>query len=97
MHESERSAEDILRGAVRVARHEGAITATEAERALAAIPQAELIAEVFARHAKRYGGRTSAIADELAGDMADALAETNPNFDRARFLKACGVEASHAN
>ena len=24
--------------------------------------------------------------------LADALATTNPNFDRARFLKACGVE-----
>ena len=27
----------------------------------------------------------------VAFDFADALAETNPNFDRERFLKACGV------
>ena len=54
----------------------------------------QLIADVFARHAKRYGGRTSTVADELARDMADELAETNPNFDRARFLKAASVEAS---
>ena len=24
--------------------------------------------------------------------LADALAQENPRFDRARFLKACGVE-----
>lgn len=24
--------------------------------------------------------------------FADALATTNPDFDRARFLKACGLE-----
>ena len=34
--------------------------------------------------------------DHLEGpdetDFADRLASTNPNFDRARFLKACGVE-----
>lgn len=27
----------------------------------------------------------------LACGMADALARTNPRFDRARFLRACGV------
>lgn len=27
-----------------------------------------------------------------ADKVADALASTNPAFDRARFLKACGVE-----
>ena len=25
--------------------------------------------------------------------FADMLASTNPNFDRARFLRACGVES----
>ena len=29
----------------------------------------------------------------VAEDMADALRPMNPNFDRSRFLKACGVEA----
>jgi len=28
----------------------------------------------------------------ICEDMADALAGTNPNFNRARFLRACGVE-----
>jgi hypothetical protein len=28
----------------------------------------------------------------VAYRMADALARTNPRFDRARFLKACGIE-----
>jgi hypothetical protein len=27
----------------------------------------------------------------VAKELADALATTNPNFDRARFLTACGV------
>lgn len=27
----------------------------------------------------------------LAQEMADALRATNPQFDRARFLQACGV------
>jgi hypothetical protein len=28
----------------------------------------------------------------LAREFANKLASTNPNFDRARFLVACGVE-----
>lgn len=31
--------------------------------------------------------------DRLAGMFADELAQTNPQFDRARFLKACGVSS----
>ncbi len=27
----------------------------------------------------------------VADELADALATTNPKFDRARFLAACGV------
>ena len=27
----------------------------------------------------------------LVNDFADALATTNPRFDRARYLKACGI------
>ena len=39
---------------------------------------------------------SSEIIDEtaleaLAENFAEELAETNPNFDRDRFLKACGV------
>lgn len=29
----------------------------------------------------------------VARDLADVLANDNPRFDRARFLKACGVTA----
>lgn len=29
----------------------------------------------------------------IARAFADALATTNPRFDRARFLRACGVES----
>ena len=30
---------------------------------------------------------------EIAGSLADMLAANNPRFDRARFLKACGVQS----
>lgn len=30
--------------------------------------------------------------DTVAHNFCNALASTNPNFNRARFLKACGVE-----
>jgi len=29
---------------------------------------------------------------QAANAFADKLASTNPNFDRERFLRACGVE-----
>ena len=29
----------------------------------------------------------------LADNIADTLAADNPRFDRARFLKACGVQS----
>lgn len=32
-------------------------------------------------------------ADDMARVFASELAATNPRFDRARFLKACGVES----
>ena len=28
---------------------------------------------------------------KIAGQLADLMARDNPRFDRARFLKACGV------
>ena len=30
---------------------------------------------------------------DLAGDLADVCAQTNPRFDRGRFLTACGFTA----
>ena len=33
------------------------------------------------------------VGHSLAHEFADELAATNTRFDRARFLRACGVEA----
>lgn len=33
-----------------------------------------------------------AMCDTIAHNMASALRTTNPNFNRERFLKACGVD-----
>lgn len=59
-----------------------------------------LIASVFKDMAKwydEYGNVTNDHAIEtranIANALADGLATTNPNFDRERFLVACGVEA----
>lgn len=52
----------------------------------------ELIAEVFAHHRKSYGGRTDSVTVELINDLADALKDDNPLFDRYKFMVACGLE-----
>lgn len=31
--------------------------------------------------------------NQVAQKFAEALAETNPNFNQERFLKACGLES----
>jgi hypothetical protein len=38
----------------------------------------------------------AAAMESLARAMADKLATTNPRFDRARFLAACGIEGQRA-
>lgn len=42
--------------------------------------------------------RTTSLTDKdhanVSHRIADVCARFNPNFDRARFLKACGVEES---
>lgn len=38
----------------------------------------------------------TALKRDIAKNIADVCADTNPNFDRARFLEACGVEISNA-
>lgn len=48
--------------------------------------------------AKVLKGSENRIIDDLALEglaetFADYLTDTNPNFDRARFLTACGVSA----
>jgi hypothetical protein len=50
----------------------------------------ELIAEVIAT-APFVSVRGPLDRDTLAQHFADRLAQTNPKFDRARFLRACGV------
>lgn len=52
----------------------------------------ELIAEVFAHHRKSYGNRTDSVTLELINDLAEALEQANPRFNRTRFLEACGIE-----
>lgn len=55
-----------------------------------------LIAEVLKARFNRQrnaGGGFVAPDYALAKEFADALAHTNPNFNRDRFLRACGVDA----
>lgn len=54
----------------------------------------QLIADAL-RVAREYEptGSPEAILALVADVFADKLAGTNPNFDRARFLKACEVVA----
>jgi hypothetical protein len=64
----------------------------------------ELIAAPFARVIARRDNDTRSLptiellsmirgAAAVAEDLADDLEADNPNFDRARFLRACGLEA----
>lgn len=39
----------------------------------------------------RAGAYNAATQREIAENFAHRLAQTNPRFDRARFIKACGV------
>lgn len=50
----------------------------------------ELIAETLASCDVRYA--SYALWESLCNDFATRLASTNLNFNRARFLRACGVE-----
>lgn len=43
--------------------------------------------------AKTAAAHRQAMVEMIAHDMADALARQNPNFNRSRFLSACGVTA----
>lgn len=48
--------------------------------------------ELIAKAVKQAGERTTGIAGvvQVAAELANALAGTNPRFDRERFIKACG-------
>lgn len=50
----------------------------------------ELIAGVIKGQRKPHNDTET--IEELAREMADALADTNDRFNRDTFLKACGVE-----
>jgi hypothetical protein len=50
----------------------------------------ELIAKVFAEVDTCSDGAAE-VVEELAHALANALADDNPRFDRARFLAACRV------
>ena len=49
----------------------------------------ELVAEAINSTSLREDAR-----QEVADALARRLAETNPQFDRSRFLKACGCSAA---
>lgn len=51
----------------------------------------QLIADVIAAYTFE-GSEPEAERAMFAAAMADKLAETNPRFNRARFLIACGAE-----
>ncbi len=40
-------------------------------------------------------GITPVVIRPIAQEFADLFADNNPNFDRERFLAACGVEVTH--
>ena len=40
-----------------------------------------------------YANERQATIDNVAKATADLFADDNPNFDRARFLTACGVNS----
>ena len=50
----------------------------------------ELIARILA---SPYCAEDQIAVRAVAYRFADALATTNPRFDRARFLAACGVQS----
>lgn len=54
----------------------------------------QLIADVLKPWITRDGTPDveDALCASIARDFSDKLASTNPNFNRARFLRACGVE-----
>ncbi len=51
-----------------------------------------LIAKVFADIVDDFGQGEAVQPSLIAEELADALAKDNPQFDRERFLTACGVK-----
>ena len=56
----------------------------------------ELIASVFyfpAHHREDWSKDITEAWEGMIYNMADALEQDNPKFDRDRFLKACGIDS----
>lgn len=53
----------------------------------------ELIADVLSEAQGIYASSPENMRENIAYIFADVLSETNPRFDRDRFLIACDVEA----
>lgn len=53
----------------------------------------ELIARVLRDKHERWDATGQMAVRAIAEAFATELATTNPRFDRARFLKACGVDS----
>lgn len=53
----------------------------------------QLIADVLKSFVDKCGSVHDWPTYDIAEKFADRLELTNPNFDRARFLKACGVKS----
>ena len=57
-----------------------------------AIAQAFVTAQTAMENSRCIESPASALA-EVASRIANTLKLDNPRFDRARFLKACGIQA----
>lgn len=53
---------------------------------------AETLFEISELGGKKWHPEAERLRCNLALDFASKLAHTNPNFNRSRFLRACGVE-----
>ena len=52
----------------------------------------QLIASAISELASDFGKGEVVAINLVADTLADALAQENPRFDRAKFLTACGVK-----
>lgn len=54
----------------------------------------EALATAIRRQIDIYGQDRTVVTtcEEIANEAADHFAVSNPRFDRARFMKACGLE-----
>ena len=53
----------------------------------------ELIGRVFQEHRERYGGRTDSVTNEIIDDMARALTDEYPNFDKEKFMESVKISS----